>query len=119
MSPLQIPIKRPVKSWRPSFTRTFQVLVLGIQKSDAHRNVKFIPCDVTSWEDQQSAFKSAIRNSPNKSVDVVVANAGISGPDDLFNIEGEIVQGLAQVGIANETSPSRHRGRSEARAENT
>ena len=33
-------------------------------------------------------FKWAVRNSPLKKVDVVVANAGISGPDPLFNIEG-------------------------------
>ncbi|KAH7012837.1 hypothetical protein EDB80DRAFT_362169 [Ilyonectria destructans] len=50
-------------------------------------NVKFIPCDVTSWEDQLAMFKSAMTNSPRKSVDIVVANAGISGPDEAFNIE--------------------------------
>lgn len=54
-----------------------------------NRNAKFIPCDVTSWEDQLAMFKSAMANSPRKSVDIVVANAGISGPDEAFNIEGK------------------------------
>ncbi|KAH0842477.1 short chain dehydrogenase/reductase family oxidoreductase [Fonsecaea pedrosoi] len=50
-------------------------------------NAKFIRCDVTSWEDQLAMFKLALSSSPRKSIDVVVANAGISGPDDAFTIE--------------------------------
>lgn len=33
-------------------------------------------------------FKLAVSKSPRKSVDIVVANAGISGPDDVFTIDG-------------------------------
>lgn len=51
-------------------------------------NVKFVTCDVTSWKDQLAMFRSAIANSPRKCVDIVVANAGISGPDPAFTIEG-------------------------------
>ncbi|KAL2005209.1 hypothetical protein VTN00DRAFT_2419 [Thermoascus crustaceus] len=50
-------------------------------------SVKFVPCDVTSWDDQLHLFKSALSGSPNKSIDIVVANAGISGPDPLFTVE--------------------------------
>ncbi|SCV39561.1 related to short-chain alcohol dehydrogenase [Fusarium fujikuroi] len=50
-------------------------------------NAKFITCDVTSWEDQLAMFRSAIANSPRKCVDIVVANAGISGPDPAFTVE--------------------------------
>ncbi|OAL34483.1 hypothetical protein AYO20_06326 [Fonsecaea nubica] len=50
-------------------------------------NAKFVHCDVTSWEDQLALFKLALSSSPRKSIDVVVANAGISGPDDAFTIE--------------------------------
>lgn len=44
---------------------------------------------MTSWEDQLALFKLAISKSPRKSIDIVVANAGISGPDDVFTIEGK------------------------------
>lgn len=33
-------------------------------------------------------FKSAEAGSSKKAIDIVVANAGISGPDEAFNIEG-------------------------------
>lgn len=34
-------------------------------------------------------FKLALSKSPRKSVDIVIANAGISGPDDVFTIDGK------------------------------
>ncbi|KIW88202.1 uncharacterized protein Z519_11313 [Cladophialophora bantiana CBS 173.52] len=51
-------------------------------------NANFIRCDVTSWDDQLAMFKLAISKSPRKTIDIVVANAGISGPDDVFSVEG-------------------------------
>jgi NAD(P)-dependent dehydrogenase (short-subunit alcohol dehydrogenase family) len=36
-------------------------------------------------------FKSAVAASPAKSVDIVVANAGITGPDEIFELEGNCV----------------------------
>jgi len=49
-------------------------------------NVQFIKCDATSWDDQLNMFKQAIAHSPAKSCDIVVANAGISGPDEIFEL---------------------------------
>lgn len=40
-------------------------------------------CDVTQWEDQKNLFKVARENSPSGRIDVVIANAGIYGPDAL------------------------------------
>ncbi|KAK3075737.1 hypothetical protein LTR53_000675 [Teratosphaeriaceae sp. CCFEE 6253] len=44
----------------------------------------FVKCDVLSWQDQVQLFKTAIECSPSKGVDVVLANAGISGQDDII-----------------------------------
>ena len=48
------------------------------------RNCQYIRCDVRSWADQLNAFKEAIANSPSKTIDIVIANAGISGADAIF-----------------------------------
>ncbi|OCK80941.1 short chain dehydrogenase reductase [Lepidopterella palustris CBS 459.81] len=45
------------------------------------QNVQFVQCDVTRWSDQVAVFKAAVSQSPSKSCDIVLANAGISGPD--------------------------------------
>ena len=44
----------------------------------------FVRCDVTSWSDQLSVFKTAKEVSPASAIDIVVANAGLSGNDDIF-----------------------------------
>ncbi|KIW92818.1 uncharacterized protein Z519_06667 [Cladophialophora bantiana CBS 173.52] len=44
-------------------------------------NVRFVQCDITSWDDQLALFKKAVTESPAKSCDIVIANAGITGPD--------------------------------------
>ncbi|KAK5172921.1 uncharacterized protein LTR77_003043 [Saxophila tyrrhenica] len=44
----------------------------------------FAQCDVLTWSDQVRLFKTAISRSPSKYVDVVVANAGISGQDQVW-----------------------------------
>ena len=51
----------------------------------------FILCDTTSWEDQVRMFDAAIANSPHKSCDVVIANAGISrsSGDSLWKLDGK------------------------------
>jgi hypothetical protein len=33
-------------------------------------------------------FKQAVAKSPDKSCDIVIANAGVSGPDELYALEG-------------------------------
>ena len=46
--------------------------------------VAFVRCDVRVWQDQVGLFKTALEKSPSKGIDVVFANAGISGADDVF-----------------------------------
>lgn len=59
--------------------------------NDGAERVAFVKCDIRSWEDQKTLFETAVRKSPNHSVDVVLANAGISrsSGDSLWNLDGE------------------------------
>ncbi|PLN78363.1 short chain dehydrogenase/ reductase [Aspergillus taichungensis] len=52
-------------------------------------NAQFVHCNITSWEEQVQTFEAAIANSPNRSCDVVIANAGISraSGDDLWLLD--------------------------------
>ncbi len=50
------------------------------------RSYAFVRCDVREWKDQLEVFKSAVSNSPHHSVDIVIANAGISGDDHFYQI---------------------------------
>lgn len=43
----------------------------------------FAQCDVTKWEDQVNLFKHAKAKSPNETIDIVIANAAVYGPDAL------------------------------------
>lgn len=52
------------------------------------RNVQFVKCDTRDWDEQVNMFKMAKVNSPAKSCDIVIANAGISGPDEIFASSG-------------------------------
>lgn len=52
------------------------------------RKAQFVKCDVRSWDEQVAVFDAAVKNSPDKSIDIVIANAGIVGADDLYNLEG-------------------------------
>jgi len=53
--------------------------------------VKFVKCNVTVWADQLAVFKAALASSPTGKIDIVIANAGISGGDSVYftNIEEE------------------------------
>jgi NAD(P)-dependent dehydrogenase (short-subunit alcohol dehydrogenase family) len=51
----------------------------------------FVQGDVSVWVDQAKLFKEAIENSPTKTVDVVVANAGHSGRDPIY-WDGELCE---------------------------
>lgn len=46
--------------------------------------VAFVKCDVTNWADQVNLFKTALALSPSHRLDIVIANAGISGRDSLY-----------------------------------
>lgn len=52
--------------------------------------VHFVHCDVLKWQDQLHLFLAALEKSPSETIDIVVANAGISGHDDLATDETEI-----------------------------
>lgn len=51
----------------------------------------FVRCDIRSWEDQKTVFETARSRSPSQSVDIVLANAGISrsSGDSLWKLDGE------------------------------
>lgn len=56
-------------------------------------SVQFAKADVTDWQSQVDAYKKCIRNSPNKTVDIVIAAAGLNGcsifHDNTFLHEGQ------------------------------
>lgn len=49
----------------------------------------FVKCDITDWDQQMAMFETAKAQSPAKSVDIVIANAGISrsSGDSLWNLD--------------------------------
>jgi NAD(P)-dependent dehydrogenase (short-subunit alcohol dehydrogenase family) len=53
-------------------------------------NAQFVKCNTVSWDEQVAVFEAAIANSPSKSCDVVIANAGISraSGDSLWPLDG-------------------------------
>lgn len=44
----------------------------------------FVPGNVLDWQDQLRMFKTALESSPSRTIDIVIANAGVSGQDDVF-----------------------------------
>lgn len=49
---------------------------------------------MTDWDQQVEAFEVAMKNSPQKSCDIVIANAGILGHDGVFTLQGNWRHGL-------------------------
>lgn len=51
----------------------------------------FVKCDIRDWDQQKAMFEIAKSQSPSNSVDVVIANAGISrsSGDSLWNLDGK------------------------------
>lgn len=61
----------------------------------AHGNCcKFVKCNIQDWEEQKTMFETARQFSPAKSVDIVLANAGISrsSGDSMWVLDGELHQ---------------------------
>ena len=52
-------------------------------ESELSKSTTFAKCDVTSWENQAEVFKKAKQVSPSGRIDIVIANAGISGQDEV------------------------------------
>ena len=60
------------------------------KKLEAHVvNSKLVRCDVCNWDEQLAMFKAAIDFSPQHRIDIVIANAGISAADEVFNTDSE------------------------------
>jgi NAD(P)-dependent dehydrogenase (short-subunit alcohol dehydrogenase family) len=55
--------------------------------------VAFVKCDTRVWEDQASLFKTASERSPSRGVDIVLANAGITGLDSVFQDQSDPITG--------------------------
>jgi NAD(P)-dependent dehydrogenase (short-subunit alcohol dehydrogenase family) len=55
--------------------------------------VTFVKCDTRVWEDQASLFKTACEKSPSGGIDIVLANAGITGLDPVFNDKSDPTTG--------------------------
>jgi len=53
------------------------------------KRVAFVECDIRDWDSQIRLFETAKSQSPNNSVDVVIANAGISrsSGDSLWTLD--------------------------------
>lgn len=65
-----------------------ETLVEELRKETSNPNHHFVKCDVTNWQSQVDLFKTAVKLSPNKAIDAVVANAGISGLPGFDRPEG-------------------------------
>jgi NAD(P)-dependent dehydrogenase (short-subunit alcohol dehydrogenase family) len=58
-------------------------LASSIRTDSGNKHVYFVHVDVTDWDSQVAMFKEAVRLSPLRRIDTVVANAGVAGPDML------------------------------------
>jgi NAD(P)-dependent dehydrogenase (short-subunit alcohol dehydrogenase family) len=66
-------------------------------------NCVFVKCDIRNWDDQKTMFETAKSKSPHNSVDIVIANAGISraSGDSLWNLDGRCLQVGGLLLVAN------------------
>lgn len=68
-------------------------LAQGLVTELGSDRVAFVKCDTRVWSDQVTVFKTAIARSPSQSVDIVHANAGISGLDHVFQDNADSATG--------------------------
>ncbi|KIV99232.1 uncharacterized protein PV09_09096 [Verruconis gallopava] len=92
---------------------------LDLKPNQAHEgnpNYQYCHADMTNWDQQLQGFKAAFANSPSKSIDIVVANAGIAIHDDLFQLDDaeeptkpelKIIQ-VNTIGVAYTVKLARH-----------
>lgn len=54
------------------------------------KRAAFVECDIRDWDSQIRLFETAKERSPSHSIDIVIANAGISrsSGDSLWNLDG-------------------------------
>ncbi|KAF5018802.1 hypothetical protein F66182_9220 [Fusarium sp. NRRL 66182] len=67
-------------------------LVASLRARYPDSTFAFQHCDVTDWESQAALFETAVRVSPNSSIDIVVPNAGVILPDVSFQFEEPVLQ---------------------------
>ena len=80
---------------------SFEILHFGTY-NQLNSNCQFIPCDVREWDQQVQLFEAAVQNSPRKSCDTVIANAGIWGPpEQLANSTGMTLHWLGELDTRN------------------
>lgn len=82
-----------MRVWKPSQSfrgRPFAVILYRMTTVTylSRRKAQFVKCDVRNWDDQVLMFEMAIKNSPHNSCDIVIANAGVVGKDDMFTLQG-------------------------------
>jgi len=68
-----------------TFGDTAEDLAQALVQELGSDTAAFVKCDTRVWSDQVTLFKTAIARSPSRSVDIVLANAGISGLDNMFH----------------------------------
>jgi NAD(P)-dependent dehydrogenase (short-subunit alcohol dehydrogenase family) len=61
-------------------------------EAELGNGVVFVKCDTRSWNDQIELFETAYAESPSRSIDIVIANAGVGRGkgDPLMALEGEL-----------------------------
>ncbi|KAH8689338.1 hypothetical protein BGW36DRAFT_307914 [Talaromyces proteolyticus] len=64
-------------------------------EAELYPNARFVRCNVVDFESQKAMFKAAMEHSPSKTVDVAIANAGISKSDPVY--KGELINGEPQA----------------------
>ena len=94
---------------------------LEAELNESCRRVMFVRCNISEWDDQVRMFEKAIEASPNRSCDIVVANAGISrsSGDSLWKLDGKL---YALEYLSNQLTIRLHRSRGttdQARAEHS
>ncbi|CAG8957274.1 hypothetical protein HYFRA_00010697 [Hymenoscyphus fraxineus] len=60
-------------------------LVAEVRKTTGNQHLHYIHCDVTNWLSQVHFFKTAKQLSPTGGIDAVVANAGITDGNKIFD----------------------------------
>lgn len=59
---------------------------MSCRSTHSHGRLQYVQTDVSSFDEQQAAFKAAIAFSPTHSLDFVIANAGVAGEPILPSI---------------------------------
>ncbi|KAF9884510.1 hypothetical protein FE257_001698 [Aspergillus nanangensis] len=52
----------------------------------------YVKCDVTVWAEQQTVFETAAQRSSTGKIDIVIANAGVAGPDIFTGLDDDVPQ---------------------------